>query len=72
MDAAKKLELIADTMDLDVDELTPETELAGLDCWDSMTRLSIIVMMDDECGKTLTGDQIRAFKTVQDIMDFMD
>lgn len=72
MDTAKKLVLIGEVVELDEGRLTPETELASLECWDSLTRLSLIVMIDDECGKTLKGDQIRAFKTVQDIMDFME
>ena len=31
-----------------------------------------IVLMDDEFDKKLTGEQIREFKTVKDILDFMD
>jgi len=33
--------------------------------------LSLIVLMDDEFGKELTGDQIKKFVKVQDIIDFM-
>ena len=41
------------------------------DC-EAMSALSLIVMMDDECGKTLTRDQIKGFKTVGDILAWMD
>jgi acyl carrier protein len=71
MTIEEKKVLLAETMDIDATELTPETELADLEMWDSMTRLAIIVMMDDEFGKELKGEQIRTFKTVQDIIDFM-
>ena len=37
-----------------------------------MTRLSLIVLMDDEFDKKLTGDQIKKFVTVKDILDFME
>ncbi len=70
MDNNKKMELLTDLFE--VEELTGETELAELENWDSMIKLSLIVMMDDELGKTLSGEQISAFKTVQDILDFMD
>ena len=40
--------------------------------YDSMAKLSLIVMMDEEFGKKLTGEIIREFKTVKDILDFMD
>ncbi len=70
MDNNKKMELLTDLFEME--ELTVETELAELENWDSMMKLSLIVMMDDELGKTLSGEQISAFKTVQDILDFMD
>ena len=37
-----------------------------------MAKLSLIVLMDDEFGKKLSGEKIREFKTVQDVLDFMD
>jgi acyl carrier protein len=39
--------------------------------FDSMAKLTLIVLCDEEFGKKLTGEQIRAFKTVGDILDFM-
>lgn len=67
----KKLELLADTFDCDVEELSADMALEELENWDSMTKLSLIVLMDDECGKTLTSDEIKTFKTVGDVMTFM-
>lgn len=46
-------------------------ELEDVDNYDSMAKLSLIVLMDDDFGKKLTGDNIKGFKTVQDILDFM-
>ena len=36
-----------------------------------MAKLSLIVLCDEEFGKKLTGEQIRAFKTVGDIITFL-
>ena len=45
--------------------------LGDLEEWDSMTKLSLIILMDEECGKKLKGEDIKQFVTVQDILDFM-
>lgn len=67
----EKIAMLEDTLELDGGSLKPETVLADIDEYNSMAKLSLIVLMDDECGKKLTGEQIRQFKTVQDILDFM-
>lgn len=68
----KKLELLAEVFDCEVEDISADTELTELENWDSMAKLSLIVMMDDECGKTLTSNEIKTFKTVGDIMIYMD
>ena len=72
MKLEEKIALLEDMLELDGGTLKPETDLADIDEYDSMAKLSLIVLMDDEFGKKLTGEQIRVFKTVQDILDFMD
>lgn len=64
--------MLEDMLELDGEVLEPATELSSIDEYDSMAKLSLIVLMDDEFGKKLTGEKIRQFKTVQDILDFMD
>ena len=71
MTQEEKIALLEDMLELDGGTLTPETELSSIDEYDSMGKLSLIVLMDDEFGKKLTGEQIREFNTVQDILDFM-
>ena len=68
----ERIAMIEDVLELDAGTLKPETELSTIDEYNSMAKLSLIVMMDDEFGKKLTGEQIFKFKTVQDILDFMD
>ncbi len=71
MTLEEKMELLVDTFDVDADEISADTVLADLDSWDSMTKLSLIVMFDDECGKKITSEDIKKFVTVQDILDAM-
>ena len=72
MDLEKKLQLLEETLEVDEGTLTEETVLADLDEYNSMAKLSLIVMMEDECGKSLSGDTIRGFVTVKDITDYME
>ena len=67
----EKIQLIAETMDLDVGEITPETKLADLDSWDSVALLSFIAMIDEKFNKAIKGAEIRSFVTIQDAMDVM-
>lgn len=72
MDDTKKIELLEEMMDLDEGSLSPETVLNDIDEWDSLAKLSLIVLVDEQYGKKLAGDQIKAFVTVKDILDFLD
>lgn len=72
MENSKKLELLSNLFEVEAEELQPELKLINLENWDSMMKLALIVLIDDECGKKLTGEAIRGFNTVQDIMDFME
>lgn len=71
MTQEEKIALLEDMLELDGGTLTPEMELASIDEYDSMAKLSLIVLMDEECGKKLTGEQIREFKSIGDILAFM-
>lgn len=71
MTQEKKIELIAEVLDLDASELSPETDLGGLEAWDSLAALSMIVMVDEQFGKKLSGETMKTFRTVQDILDFL-
>lgn len=67
----EKMTLLEDMFEVDAGTLKPETELTSLENWDSMMKLSLIVLVDEECGKTLKSDDMKKFVTLQDIMDYM-
>lgn len=70
MDVQEKIALIAEV--LGADNISATTKLADLENWDSMGKLSLIVLCDDEFGKKLTSDEMKGFATVQDILDFIN
>ncbi len=67
----EKMRLIEETLELDANTLTEDTVLSEVEEFDSMAKLSLIVMCDDEFGKKLSGEELRGFKTVKDILDFL-
>jgi len=72
MSEQRKMELLAEAFDCEVEDLSADKTLEELNVLNSMSALSLIVMMDDEFGKELTKNQIKAFKTIGDILAFME
>ena len=72
MTKEEKLVLLEETFELDKNTLSGEMNLNDIEEYDSMAKLSLIVLCDDEFGKKLTGEKINLFIIVQDILDFMD
>lgn len=68
----EKIKLIEDMLDLNEGILKETTNLSEIAEYDSMAKLSLIVLCDDEFGKKLTGEQLRQFVTIKDILDFME
>ena len=68
----EKMRMLEETFELDENSLTEDTVLTDIVEYDSMAKLSLIVLCDDEFDKKLTGEQIREFKTVKDILNFLD
>ncbi|MDM8109282.1 acyl carrier protein [Phascolarctobacterium faecium] len=72
MELKEKLALIEEVLDVEEGSLSPETELADVDEWDSIAALSLIVMLDEKFEKTVSGAQIKALETVTDILTYME
>lgn len=68
----EKLELLAEALEMDSTDLKPEMKLDEMEEWDSMAKLGMIVLFEDECGKKITRDEIFGFKYVSDILMAMD
>jgi len=72
MDKNKKLELIAETVELEAEDLTEDMLLEDIEAWDSVAVLSIISIMNDEFNKFPNAAEIRAYKTVGDLLNAME
>ena len=72
MTIQEKLALLEETLEADVGTLKPEMSLADVAEYDSMSKLSIIVMMEDNFDKKLKAEDVRAFQTVNDILKMME
>ena len=68
MTAEEKIAMLEDVLEVEQGTLRPETVLADIDEYTSIAKLSVIVMFDDEFGKKITGEKLREFKTVGDIL----
>lgn len=51
------------------DQFKADTEFKALEEWSSLTALSIIAMVDEQMDKTITGADIRASKTIEDLFN---
>ena len=67
----EKLTLIADALDAEKELITPEKTLEELEEWDSMGVIAVISMLDKKYNVQLKADQIKALKTVNDILEYM-
>lgn len=67
----EKIALIEETLEIDGGTINENTVLSEIAEYDSMAKLTLIVLCDEEFGKKLTGEHIRGFNTIKDILDFM-
>ena len=63
--------LIEEALELEPNSLKEEMLVDKLENFDSMAKLTLIVLCDDEFNKKLTGEKLRELKTIKDILDFM-
>ena len=73
MDILNFIELLVEQFDdVNVSELTPETNFKELDDYSYIVALSIIGMIDDEFGITLKGDDLRNSTTINDLFSLIE
>jgi len=55
--------------DTPIEDFTPETVFHELDEYSSIIALSIIAMVDEEYGVALSGNEMKAAVTIQDLFN---
>lgn len=71
MSENEKLALLEETLEVEEGSLALDMDLNDVEEYDSMAKLSLIVMMEDEFGVKLGSADVKAFKTVADIINRM-
>lgn len=63
------IEKFAEAVDIEenVEKLNANTNFRKIEEWSSLAALSVIAMFDEEYGKTISGKEIRAAKTIEDL-----
>ncbi len=67
----EKIKLLEDLWELDEGTLDESMVLENLDVYDSIGKLFLIGLMDDQWGKRLSAAELLSFVTVKDILDYM-
>lgn len=57
--------------DTDPSEITAETNYRELDEWSSLMGMVIIAFVKTDMGKTVTGDDLKACKSVEALYNFI-
>jgi acyl carrier protein len=71
MDANELLEAVSEALEVEPEELDPETVLEDLPCFDSVMVLSLMVALD-EIGVEISQNQAAELATYGDIMKLAD
>lgn len=72
MTVTEKLDTLEELLDIEKGTLSEETALDQLSEWDSLAVITLIAMLDEKYGKSVTPKKIKEFKTVKDILDEME
>ncbi|MHB0896054.1 MAG: hypothetical protein ACYC1A_00715 [Spirochaetales bacterium] len=67
----EKIAILEEMMELEKGTLQESTILAEVVEWNSLAKLSLIALMDEEFSKQISADQMKAFVLVKDILSFM-
>ena len=72
MTREETIEIIADILEVEPDEVQEDMVLEDFETWDSVAVLSVIAMMDEHFGKYPHASEIRSYIKVGDLMKNME
>ena len=72
MTREEKIEIIADILEVEPDEVQEDMVLEDFETWDSVAVLSVIAMMEEHFGKDPHASEIRSYIKVGDLMKNME
>lgn len=72
MSDQEKIALIEETLETESGVLNPDTLLSDITEYDSLRKLSIMIMMEDNFNVKLSSSQIAGFVKIADILKLME
>ncbi|MCI9410877.1 MAG: acyl carrier protein [Eubacterium sp.] len=69
MTREEKIEIIADILEMDDEIIKEDTILEELETWDSVAVLAVISVINEKFDRYPTAEEIKTYKTVQDLMN---
>ncbi len=71
MTIQEKLNALEEMLELDENTLSADEKLEDIEEWDSMSKLYLASWVKKNLQRRLSIDEVKNFKTVQDICDYM-
>jgi len=71
MEIEKKMEMLEEILELEKGTLAEETILNDINEWDSIAKLSLVALIEDEFGSKISGEQVRNLVSIKDILKLM-
>jgi acyl carrier protein len=71
MTQTEALDWVAKLFEEPAGQLSPDTERDDLLAWDSLGVLTLMASLDSDFGITLSDDQLRGMKKVEDILSVL-
>lgn len=72
MTLEEKMTELEDILDMERDGFNEETVLDDIETWDSVAVLSFIAVMNDYFNKFPNAAEVRAYKTIADLLNAMN
>lgn len=69
MSNEEKMEYIAESVEMEVEELTTDMVLEDLENWDSVAVLSVISIINENFDRYPDATEILSYKTIGDLME---
>ena len=64
--------VMAAILQVPADQITPESEREGLDAWDSVQHLNLMLAIEDEFGVSMDVEALQSLTSVPKILEFLE
>jgi len=68
---ARVRELVAEALETPLDQITPQLEFGGIQAWDSMGHMSIMMLLEEKFGVEIDAEKIAALTSIPAICAYV-